>query len=59
MLKTFNMGWGFALITAKENEEELIELLKKEKLKAERIGEVTGRKGKIEVKVKGKKIELL
>ncbi|MEW6295458.1 MAG: phosphoribosylformylglycinamidine cyclo-ligase [Candidatus Diapherotrites archaeon] len=58
MLKTFNMGWGFALITAKEKGEQLIKLLEREKINAEKIGKITGRKGRIEVKLKGKKVEL-
>jgi len=58
MLKTFNMGWGFALITGKENEGQLIKILESEKVKAKRIGSVTDEKGKILVHWKGKKIEL-
>ncbi|VVB67690.1 Phosphoribosylformylglycinamidine cyclo-ligase [Candidatus Norongarragalina meridionalis] len=56
MLKTFNMGWGFALIAPKEEEDALLLLLKNEG--AEKIGEVTSHAGAIEAVFKGKHIVL-
>ncbi len=52
MFKTFNMGWGFAIIIDKKDAEDALQLLKT----AERIGTVT--KEGIVVKLKDKKIKL-
>jgi len=40
MLKTFNMGWGFAVICEKEDEDNIIDSFKKSKAEAELIGKV-------------------
>ena len=56
MLKTFNMGWGFALVAPKKEEARLLSLLKSEG--AERIGEVTAKAGTVEALFKGKHIVL-
>lgn len=53
MFKTFNMGWGFAVIVKKEDAEDALQLLKD----AEIIGEVADSKGTI-VNYKNKKIRL-
>jgi phosphoribosylformylglycinamidine cyclo-ligase len=57
MLKTFNMGWGFAVVIDKNDEETATDNLEKSGVKAERIGKVTDSK-KIIALYKGKKIEL-
>ncbi|MEM2974800.1 MAG: phosphoribosylformylglycinamidine cyclo-ligase [Candidatus Bathyarchaeia archaeon] len=41
MLKTFNMGWGFAVIIEKAEAEKAIDTLEKTKCQAEEIGYVT------------------
>ncbi|MFH0835202.1 MAG: phosphoribosylformylglycinamidine cyclo-ligase [Candidatus Micrarchaeota archaeon] len=56
MLKTFNMGWGFALIAPKAQEDKLLSLLRNEG--AEKIGEVTSHAGAVEALFKGKHIIL-
>lgn len=40
MFSVFNMGWGFVIIVQKEDTENVLDLLKKEKVKAETIGKV-------------------
>jgi len=40
MLKTFNMGWGFAVICEKENKDDIIDSFDKCKKEAEQIGKV-------------------
>lgn len=57
MFKTFNMGWGFAIIIKKEDADEILDLLRKEKLGAEIIGKVIKEK-KIIVNYQNKKIIL-
>jgi len=57
MLKTFNMGWGFAVVVDKTNEDKVTGSFEKSKVKAERIGNVTS-SGKIVALYKGKKLEL-
>jgi phosphoribosylformylglycinamidine cyclo-ligase len=57
MLKTFNMGWGFAVVVDKNDEEEAITIFEKNKVEAERIGKVTS-SGKIVAHYKGKKLQL-
>lgn len=44
MLKTFNMGWGFAVVCDKENKDDVIGNLKKSKAEAELIGEANASK---------------
>jgi len=57
MLKTFNMGWGFAVVVDKTNEDSIIDSFEKSRVEAERIGKVTN-SGKIVALYKGKKLEL-
>lgn len=57
MFRTFNMGWGFAIIVAKENSEEAINLLEKNGTEAEIIGSVNDSRG-IVIEYKKKKIRL-
>lgn len=45
MFKTFNMGWGFAIVVEKENEDKAVDILEKTGKKAEKIGYVTSSKG--------------
>lgn len=40
MLKTFNMGWGFAVVCKKEDEDGIIDSFGKSKTEAEQIGKV-------------------
>jgi len=57
MLKTFNMGWGFAVVVDKTDVDEAIDVIEKCDVKAEQIGKVTDT-GKIIANYKGKKLEL-
>jgi len=57
MLKTFNMGWGFAVVVDKTNEDNVTDIFEKSGVGAERIGKVTN-SGEIVASYKGKKIEL-
>lgn len=57
MFKTFNMGWGFAVVVADNSADEAIGLLQREGVEAARIGKVTDI-GKIVVKHGGKKMLL-
>jgi phosphoribosylformylglycinamidine cyclo-ligase len=57
MLKTFNMGWGFAVIVDKTNANTIVENFEKSGVMAERIGKVTDSR-KIIALYKDKKIEL-
>ncbi len=57
MLKTFNMGWGFAVIVDKADEDIAIDSLEENEFEAVRIGKVTD-SGKIIALYKGKKIVL-
>ena len=57
MLKTFNMGWGFAVIVDKSDADSMIASLEKYKIEAEKIGSATGT-GKIVASYKGERIEL-
>jgi len=57
MFKTFNMGWGFAIIVDKENKDQSIDILEKTGVKAEQIGHVTKSKG-IKIIYKKRKIFL-
>lgn len=41
MFSTFNMGWGFALITKKEDVDGVLSMLHKEKVDSEVIGKIT------------------
>ena len=57
MLKTFNMGWGFAVIVDKRNRDKALDFLEKNGVKAEQIGFVTDSKG-IKIHYKNRKIIL-
>jgi len=57
MFKTFNMGWGFALIVDKENCERAIDVLEKTGTQAEKIGHVTSVEG-VKILHKNRKIVL-
>lgn len=57
MFRTFNMGWGFALVTALEDVPETVRRLRRNGAEAEVIGSVTG-SGRIIVKYDGKMIVL-
>jgi phosphoribosylformylglycinamidine cyclo-ligase len=57
MFKTFNMGWGFALVVKPADVQEILAVLKKERTNAEIIGQVTKQPG-IAIDYRGKKILL-
>ena len=57
MFKTFNMGWGFAVIVDKASAERAINVLEKAGVHAQKIGQVTGRPG-VKILYRGKKIML-
>jgi phosphoribosylformylglycinamidine cyclo-ligase len=57
MLKTFNMGWGFAIIVDQNAVEEIIKIFKKYAIEAEIIGKVTD-SNKIVAYYKNNKIKL-
>jgi phosphoribosylformylglycinamidine cyclo-ligase len=57
MFKTFNMGWGFAVIVDKMNRDKAIDVLEKTGVQTEQIGCVTDSKG-IKICHKNKKIVL-
>ncbi len=44
MLKTFNFGWGFAVIASKDDQDAVIDSFEKNKLQAEKIGKATSAK---------------
>ncbi|MGD0159341.1 MAG: phosphoribosylformylglycinamidine cyclo-ligase [Candidatus Bathyarchaeia archaeon] len=57
MFKTFNMGWGFALIVDKEDCEKTLNILKRAGTEAEKVGCVTSGEG-VKVRYKNRKIAL-
>jgi phosphoribosylformylglycinamidine cyclo-ligase len=57
MFKTFNMGWGFALILNKTDANKALDILGKTERGAEQIGRVTDNPG-IKILYKNKKIKL-
>jgi len=57
MFKTFNMGWGFALIVNKEDGERAIDVLEKTGTEAEKIGRVTCAEG-VKILYKNRNIAL-
>ncbi len=57
MFSIFNMGWGFAIIVKKRDGDNILKLLKKEKLEAEIMGKVIKEK-KIIINYQNKKIIL-
>ncbi|PVX26232.1 MAG: phosphoribosylformylglycinamidine cyclo-ligase [Candidatus Bathyarchaeum sp.] len=57
MLKTFNMGWGFAVVVDKTDVDKAIDAIEKCAVEAEEIGKVTDT-GKIVACYKGKRLAL-
>jgi phosphoribosylformylglycinamidine cyclo-ligase len=57
MLKTFNMGWGFAVVVDKTDEDNIIGSFEKSGVRAEQIGSVTTSR-RIVALHNGKKLEL-
>jgi phosphoribosylformylglycinamidine cyclo-ligase len=57
MFKTFNMGWGFAIIVDKTDTDKALDALEKTGAQPEQIGRVTN-KEKIEIHYQNKKIVL-
>ncbi len=57
MLKTFNMGWGFAIIVSRENRDRALDVLNRTGVQAEQIGRVTDAEG-VRIVCKGRKIAL-
>lgn len=55
MFKTFNMGWGFALIVDKADRDKVIDILERSEVQSEQIGCVTD-SGKIKILYKNRKI---
>jgi phosphoribosylformylglycinamidine cyclo-ligase len=58
MFRTFNMGWGFAIIVDKTNKENAISALEKAGAQPEQIGKVTAKENKIVINYKNKKLVL-
>jgi phosphoribosylformylglycinamidine cyclo-ligase len=57
MLKTFNLGWGFAVVVNKDDKDSVLDSFEKDKMQAEQIGKVTD-SGRIVAFYRGKKILL-
>ncbi|MEA2090177.1 MAG: phosphoribosylformylglycinamidine cyclo-ligase [Thermoproteota archaeon] len=57
MLKTFNLGWGFAVVVDLTNLDDVVDILEKNGVEAQQIGRVTGVR-RIVALYKGKKIRL-
>jgi len=57
MLKTFNMGWGFAVVVNKTDKDGIMDSLEKDNMPAEQIGKVTD-SGRIVASYKRKRILL-
>jgi len=57
MFKTFNMGWGFAIVIDRMDENKALDILERVGVHAEKIGYVTDSKG-IRISYGGKKIVL-
>jgi len=57
MFKTFNMGWGFAIIVDNSTKDEAIDVLQRSGAEADQIGRVTDSE-KIVIKLREKKIVL-
>ncbi len=57
MFRTFNMGWGFAIIIDKKDQEKALNILKKNENKPELIGKITNSKKTI-ISYENKKIIL-
>ncbi len=59
MLRTFNMGWGFALVVPAEGAEGAMDFFTNNGFACERIGAVTSKAGRIEAKYKDRKFNLV
>jgi phosphoribosylformylglycinamidine cyclo-ligase len=57
MFKTFNMGWGFAIIVDKADRDKAVDVLEKTETQAEEIGHMTSSEG-IKILYKDKRIVL-
>ncbi|MDI6848093.1 MAG: phosphoribosylformylglycinamidine cyclo-ligase [Candidatus Bathyarchaeia archaeon] len=57
MFKTFNMGWGFAVVVDKADRDKAVDVLGKARVHAEQIGHITDSEG-IKILYKNKKIIL-
>lgn len=57
MFKTFNMGWGFAVIVDKSGQDDALGILNEAGVESEQIGRVTGSKG-VRILHKSKRIVL-
>ncbi len=57
MFKTFNMGWGFAVIVNKTDADKAVDILEKTEQGSEQIGHVSNREG-IRILYKNKRIIL-
>jgi phosphoribosylaminoimidazole (AIR) synthetase len=57
MFRTFNMGWGFAIIVDKKDADKALSILEKADANPEQIGKVTSTQ-KIQIQHDGKKIIL-
>jgi len=57
MLKTFNLGWGFAVIVNKTDKDAVVDGFEKDKMQAEQIGKVTD-SGRAFASYRGKEILL-
>jgi phosphoribosylformylglycinamidine cyclo-ligase len=57
MFKTFNMGWGFAIIVEKADKDKAIDILEKTGTQAEEIGHITDSEG-IKILYRGRRIIL-
>jgi phosphoribosylformylglycinamidine cyclo-ligase len=58
MFTTFNMGWGFGIIVAKQDRDAALDVLKRAGAKPEQIGTVAG-KPQVTVQYSGKKLILI
>jgi len=54
MFRTFNMGWGFALVVSKRDAKPLVKFLEKQGEEAAIIGRATGKKGVVEIGYAGR-----
>jgi len=59
MLRTFNMGTGFAIVVDKEDAATALEILKQSGMEAWKVGKVTSNAGAITVDYKGRNIPLI
>jgi phosphoribosylformylglycinamidine cyclo-ligase len=57
MFKTFNMGWGFAIVTSQADEAQALGIIEKAGTHAERIGKITSEKG-VRIRFKNRKINI-